>query len=380
MSDEVKELIASEPIEAAEKRQAMTPAERQAKYNKKKKDSKIAASLSYDTTIEPTKPDAKRLLEQRGIEPGHVLDTIYDQLIRAAEQNGIPANKFLFQNGIDKTLQSYEQKSPQLLETIAAEPVIGELSNRAELYALWDASCSWREDPMNFGEFLHLRRVCKTDAYELGMLLGKDFEECQKHWSRFLPQWNPDTLPAKYTQKQMRDWLAAQSETKDYLLLASRNSMKSSFSLIFLLTLHLCCPDARALLVSETTKLSAGFIRSYRSYWEVKPRNATILQILFAEFCIQPGSGSTLEFESPMCRLDLIQASATSTSMQSVVAGGRAEILIFDDPISNLSCNTEEQRQKSVDLFDLLRSSAKYQAHLASPSGHRGTPTKTCTP
>jgi hypothetical protein len=343
------------PVVIKEKKTPLTHAQHQAKYAKKQRDSKLEESLTYDTTIEPPKLDAKRILEQRGIEPGRVLDVIYDQLLKAAEMNGLSANKFLFQNGIAKTLQSYEQKSPQLLETIAAEPVIGELSNRAELYALWDASYSWREDAISFEEFLRLRRVCKTDAYELGMMLGKDFEECQKNWSAFLPRFNPDGLQPNYTQKQMRQWLDAQSETKDYLLLASRNSMKSSFSLIWLLTLHLCCPDARALLVSETTKLSAGFIRSYRSYWEVKPRNETILQKLFPEYCITPGEGSTLEFESPMAHLDLIQASATSTSMQSVVAGGRAEALLFDDPISNLSCATEEQCEKSVGLFDLLQ-------------------------
>ena len=75
-------------------------------------------------------------------------------------------------------------------------------------------------------------------------------------------------MPSNYTQKEMRLWLDSINPIKDYLLMASRNSMKSSFSLVWLLTLHLCCPDARALLVSETQKLSAGFIRSYRSYWE----------------------------------------------------------------------------------------------------------------
>jgi len=202
-----------------------------------------------------------------------------------------------------------------------------------------------------------LRRIFKTDPYEAGLLVGgEDFEECcQKNWAALLPKPNPDTLPPNYTQRQMREWLDSLSDVKDYLILASRNAMKSSFILIWLRSLHLCCPDARALLVSETTKLSAGFIRKYRSFWEVKPNQETMLQKLFPEYCITPGTGSTLEFESPMAHLDLIQASATSTSMQSVVAGGRAEVLLFDDPISNLSCGTEDQRKKSVDLFDLLQ-------------------------
>ena len=57
--------------------------------------------------------------------------------------------------------------------------------------------------------------------------------------------------------------------------------------------------------------------------------------------------------------------------MESVVAGGRAEVLLFDDPISNLSCGTEEQRQKSVNNFDLLQ---KLREVLGSLSITIGTP------
>src|SRR5260370_8809238 len=67
---------------------------------------------------------------------------------------------------------------------------------------------------------------------------------------------------------------------------------------------------------------------------------------------IPPGDGSTLSFESPMRTLNLIQFTAEATSMESTVAGQRADILVFDDPISDRNTGTEDTRQKGVEVFD----------------------------
>lgn len=336
-------------------KQTVRQYERTSQKKKRDKAAKKAATASYvySSGEEASKKDAKEILKARGLS-GHIVDVCYDSAMNAAQHLGITANRFLFQNGIMKALASWEAKLPQTLEAVSDEPVLGELSTRPELVAIHDFSVAWREDAVDFEEFLRTRRVFKTDPFQLAMQMGADFEDAQRQWYDFLPRFEPNNLPPKYTQRQMREWLTNTCEIKDYLLLASRNSMKSSASLWWLASLHLCCPDARALLCSETKKLSAGFIRSYRSKWEVKPNNETKMQIFFPEYCIPPGEGSIQEFSSPMSRLDLIQASATSTSMESAVTGGRCEVLLADDPISNLTCTTEEQCQKSVDLFDLL--------------------------
>jgi hypothetical protein len=337
----------------------LTGNERVERYRARQKKKKLAAVYKFDSDLEPTKTEAKKILEAR-IENAHTLDTVYDLLIRAAEQLGISANAFLFQNGIMATLQSieqkkksFEEKKPQLIAEIPDEPVVSELLNRSELYAIWDSSVSWCED-ISFDEFLRLRRVCKTDAYELGLLLGKDFDTCHKVWSEFFPRFKPDTLVPAYTQKQMREWVDQNTLTKDFLLMASRNSLKSSFILVWALTLVLCCPDVRILLVSETQKLSRGFIRSFRSYWEFEPKQRTKLQLLFPEYCIPKSEGSVLSFESPLAHLNLIQSTAECTSLESTVAGNRSDCIIFDDPISNLSTGNDEQIQSSIDRWDLL--------------------------
>ena len=329
------------------------------------------AAFVFNSTTEPTKAEAKEILAERGLKNPHVIDVCYDSALKAVEQTGVAPNRFLFQNGIAKTLASHAQKAPQLLEAVPAEPVLGELSNRAELVCLHDFSVAWREDAVDFPEFLRLRRLCKTDAYELGLLLGKDFEDAQKNWAEFLPRFNPDTLRPNYTQKEMRMWLDSISPVKDYLLMASRNSMKSSFVLVWLLTLHLCAPDARALLVSETQKLSSGFIRSYRNYWEVQPNSETMLQKLFPEYCIKSGEGSELYFRSPMAHLNLIQPSASKSSAETAETGGRAEVIIEDDIISNLTVGTEEQIQKSINVHSLLQ---KLREVLGSFTVVVGTP------
>jgi hypothetical protein len=342
------------------------------KSRKNRKEKTQRASFVFDSATEPTKAEAKEILAARGLKNLHVIDVCYELALSVAEQTGVTPNRFLFQNGIAKTLASYAQKTPQLLEPVPEESGLGELSNRAELMCLHDFSVAWREGAVDFPEFLRLRRLCKTDAFQLGKLLDKDFEECcQGQWAEFLPRFNPDTLPPNYTQKEMRLWLDSISPVKDYLLMASRNSMKSSFVLVWLLTLHLCAPDARALLVSETQKLSSGFIRAYRNYWEVQPNSETALQRLFPEFCIKSGEGSELYFRSPMAHLNLIQPSASKSSAETAETGGRAEVIIEDDIISNLTVGTEEQIHKSINVHDLLQ---KLREVLGSFTVVVGTP------
>jgi hypothetical protein len=321
--------------------------------------------------IEVTKKaEALEILSKRGVLNQQLATTLFELAQTAAQQHHLPLNHHLLRYGLQETLSAVKDKKYQPTE-VEDGPVTGELVSAKSLHSIWDLSISWREDAVSFPEFLRVRHLCKTDAYQLGLLLGKDFEECQKNWAEFLPRFNPDALPANYTQKEMRLWLDSTCDVKDYLMLCSRNSMKSSFILVWLLTLHLCAPDARALLVSETQKLSAGFIRSYRSYWEKKPHQETVLTKFFPEFCIPVGTGTARSFESPMSHLDLIASSAESTSAESVVAGNRADVLINDDIISNLSCGTEEQRLKSVNTFDLLQ---KLREVLGSFSITIGTP------
>jgi hypothetical protein len=343
--------------------------ERTNKFRAKERGKQEKKNAKFNSDYIPSKGEAKEILSIRIINQ-HVIDTCYDLGILAAERLHIPANIFFWTNGAQETLASLEQKKEQLLDIQHDEEIDGEVVHRGDLYALWDYSISWR-DQTSFEVFLVLRNLCKTNAFQLGLILGKDFHD-QPHlnWRDFFPKFTP-TLRPGYTQEGMKEWLASQDPVKDRLLMASRNAYKSSWNIVWLLTAVLSCPDIRLLLVSETTKLSKGFIRGFRSYFEiVNKREPTRFQQLFPEHMIPPGDGSTLSFESPMRTLNLIQFTAEATSMESTVAGQRADILVFDDPISDRNTGNEEQRQKGVDIFDAtqkLREVGGYTILIGTP-------------
>jgi len=69
--------------------------------------------------------------------------------------------------------------------------------------------------------------------------------------------------------------------------------------------------------------------------------------------------------------LNLIQPSASKSSAETAETGGRAEVIIEDDIISNLTVGTEEQIQKSINVHDLLQ---KLREVLGSFTVVVGTP------
>ena len=339
----------------------LTPEEKRERHNaasrcsaRKKSDRKDSQSKTRLSTVEITKKEARAILaEERGLENQHVIETCVELAEIAAHHYKLPFTSYLFTRGLRLALKSREEN-----ETFdPPEPfgeVPGELSSVKELYALWDFG-NWRSTE-SFEDWIQVRDHAKRDAFFLGRdILGKDFHEVHKDWTDYFPTFSP-TLKGDYTQEQMKAWLAEQHGVRDYLLLASRNMYKSSWSLVWAITPILCCPDIRLLLVSETQPLSKGFTKSLRGYFEVRNKNnPTRFQQLFPEYCIDPDDGSSLQFECPMAHLGLIQPTVAATSMDSAAAGQRCDIALFDDPISNLTVGNEVQRQASVDKIALLK-------------------------
>jgi hypothetical protein len=335
--------------------------ERRKRLNKQKLDShhklnaqKDAQSKTRLSTVEITKKEARAILqEERGLENQHVIEVCVELAEIAAHHHKLPFTSYLFTRGLLLTLKSREENAtfdpPEPNSEVQCE-----LSTVKELYALWDYGY-WRQ-PETFEEWLQVRDHAKRDAFFLGRdILGKDFHEVHKDWADYFPRFNP-TLKGDYTQEDMKAWLAEQHEVRDYLLLASRNMYKSSFSLVWAICPILCCPDLRLLLVSETQPLSKGFTKALRGYFEVRNKNnPSKFQQLFPEYCIDPDEGTSLQFECPMAHLGLIQPTVAATSMDSAAAGQRCDICMFDDPLSNLTVLNETQRQASVDKIALLK-------------------------
>jgi hypothetical protein len=337
----------------------------------KRKDKKKATTFVYDSTTEPTKAEAKELLAARGIKNQHILNLCYDLALVAAEQNNLPANRFLFQNGVRAVWESREHKVPKPLDLIPDEEVAGELLNRAELFALYDFGF-WRQPNVSFDRWLADRLKFKMSAFELSKILGKeDFGRVHTEWTDFAPRWNPIGLRPNYTQKEALTWLDAQSDTKKYLLVASRNSMKSTWARILALTLTITYPDARILIVSETNKLSKKAMKEFRGYVEMDIRNPTLFQQYFGEFTIAPNSGQVLIYENRLAHLGLPQDSVESSSMESANTGSRFDLCIFDDPISrDNGTSNEEQRAAAISKHGSimkLREPAGYALNVQTP-------------
>src|SRR5208283_4511300 len=183
-----KLLVGKEALAAARKKKAAdrTPEEAAAvrKYDadaqKRTRKKANKANFVYNSGIEPTKHEAKDLLTARGITNHHVVDVVYKALVREAAAQDIPANRFLFANGMKQALLSYEKKEARPLQDITPDYVETELLNRAELYALYDACVATHED-CTFEQYLELRLRCKQDCWFLGKhILDKDLAQCHR--------------------------------------------------------------------------------------------------------------------------------------------------------------------------------------------------------
>jgi hypothetical protein len=302
-----------------------------------------------------------------------VIDFCVNILAPAACRNnsGILYNRHLFTQGLRATLNG------TALPEIEDGEVEGDILYRKDLYALWDFGF-WRQPNVTFEQWLADRRRLKSSAYELSKLLGKeDFGQKHEEWTAFAPRWNPMGLHPEYTQREALAWLDAQrsdieGDKKRYLLVASRNSMKSTWARIHALCLTIICPDASVLVVSETNKLSKKAMKEFKGYLEMQSNNPTLFQEYFGEFTVPADdSGQSQTYENPLAHLGLPQSACESSSMESANTGSRFWYCIFDDPISrdNGTAN-DEQRAAAIAKHGSimkLREPAGYSLNVQTP-------------
>jgi hypothetical protein len=337
-------------------RQADAKRKREARAEKREV-KEVLAEQGVTSGAVASKERALEILRDRGLAPERI-DVLYALGAEAARETGFPANEFFWANGIRRTQESIATGSPLLLEEISDEDVPGMLDDRATLYATWDFSCSWRKgNPENqsFEKYLEMCLAVKDDFFVLNDVCSKDFyAEAYQSWVDLMPKLNARNLSRRYTQQAMRTYLGV-SAIKQRMLVAARNSMKSSFVRLWLIQQLLICPDLRILLVTETKELATKIMEFVRAYVEVSTTGPTRLQILFPFYMIPEGDGKATEFRCPMARLKLGANVARSSMESGGFAGQRNDICLFDDPLSENTVGTDDAIEKTIMKYDAIR-------------------------
>jgi phosphoserine phosphatase len=334
--------------------------QQQQESRQRKAQKKSVEGLKYTSKLEVTKSEALELLANR-VHNEHVREVAYRLALKCAAATGVPVNRFLFAHGYQKLIAIQQAKSEQFLEMDHSVIISSECIHQGDLFAIFDYSVSWREPDVTFSDFIEMRRIVKSDWFELGQFLNVPLEEKpHRSWQQFLPACEPGLRPG-YTLGEMREWLSKQKSpsypvtTRDFLLQAPRGAMKSSAGHIFLAQALLCAPSLRLLVCSETTKFSNKFVKQFRAQFEsgsdpIYER----FQYFFPEFCIEPGDGSVKVFTSPMRSIAVQDETLEAVSMEMAAQGRRFDIGWFDDCIGKTNTANNDQREKSLETYGAL--------------------------
>ena len=294
----------------------------------------------------------------------------------AARANGLTFNAHLCTHGLQNTLLALKGEGMKPLPEDVWYP--GSRIRLHEEYALWDYGMSWREQPDNilqlqdesclqsdgkrisFDGFRSLRRMCIEDGYEAGRRVHLRDYHAEPHgrWFNELFVKKRDLLPEHYSREDVKKAFAALSEIHERFLAACRSSYKSDCVNYDLSSWWLAFGgDLRIMYLTATTKLSQRHLKGFRSLWTYRTGEPSLFSQLYPEFMLWPDeTGSSNSFISPMRRLDLIQPTYFSTSLESEgLAGERCDLFIASDIAEIKNSSTPEQREKTLREFTMLR-------------------------
>jgi predicted phage terminase large subunit-like protein len=185
-----------------------------------------------------------------------------------------------------------------------------------------------------------IKRKCQTDLY----FLAKDvygiplYEPVHSQMVDLFVQKNPDTP------------FHEQSPAKQRLLLAPRNTMKTTMDECDIAQWFLCFPGIRILLLTGTQDLGERMVAKVKRWLQHE-----VIRALFPELGIPPADekwGTSGEFTIPERGTTWKEPSLSSSTIASAKASGHFEVFKFDDCVNEVNSKTVEQRQKIIDSFD----------------------------
>lgn len=359
------------PAGTPERREYDRLAQERLRDRKKAQEAKDAAEVNSQTEIDEDR--AREILTtERNLRHPHVINTCLALAEVASQCLKLPKNEHFYRYGVMKTLMALATGQP----ATSVDPALdrwepGQRIRVHEQYAIWDYSISWRDQKVgrkfSFEEFQLLRRICQTDTYQAGRLVhGKDFaEKPHKQWNdELFVQRNPDLLPEEYGHKELAEAMAAQSPCHHRMLLAARNSLKTTIDLYDICGWVCAFPDCRFLLCSSTNALTQQLVSLFRKIFIVRdPLEPTLFQQLWPEMCTSAKTPAR-SYLCPMRKLDFPDPTLKQTSAESGgQAGGRATHIVYEDICEQSNVTTPEQRQKVIEVYTLLN-------ELLDPGGY----------
>jgi hypothetical protein len=350
------------------------------RYKSREKARRAKDAAEPDCPSEVDEERAREILTtERNLRHPRVIEVCLELAAVASQCLGIPNNEHLYRFGVQKTLEALKPenlKRPVHGRATPVDPAMdrwepGQRIRVHEQWAIWDYSMSWRTQKdgtkVDFERFQELRRLCQTNTYEAGRLVhGKDFaEKPHKEWNdELFVHRNPDLLPEEYGHAELSQAMAAQSNWHYRMLLAARNSLKTTFDLYDLVGWVCTFPDIRILLCSSTNPLTQQLVTLFRKIFIARdPLQPSLFQQLWPEMCIAAKTPAR-SYQCPMRKLDFPDPTLKQTSAESGgQAGGRATLIVYEDICEQSNVTTPEQREKVIEVYSLLN-------ELLDPGGY----------
>jgi hypothetical protein len=368
-------MVERETTAQAKAKQALQIREATAKLKEKagrKEQERAAIEIEQYDSVEDCGLDEVRglLRERRNLTKDYVIEACYRQGLMAARQLKIIANRYFWTFGVLSALESLKQQSPvNVLPSVEDAKALNDQFRNQDRLALWDFSCSWREQDAREGlwdvghrityeEFESLRFLKGQPAAFGNLFFDTDFEELHREWEEFLPPIPMDLLPEKYTQKQFKIAMASLSDIREFLLTAFRSSFKSTYLRTWLLCFICCMPSVRVLCASSTTPLTLEVVKVMRAQFVVENDSPSLFQQIFADLCLytKDDQGSVRTYECPARQLKgLAQPTLFSVGLDSTVAGRRFDILWADDVSDNTNSDNPDARASTWRKWTLMK-------------------------
>jgi hypothetical protein len=355
-----------------------------------KNETKEEFASGYESRVELSDDEIRKILiDKRGLQNNHVIETVIDLGKLACEMNQFTSNEFFWMNGFGKFKESIESDEPRLLDPVSDEQAKGMVITLRDMFALFDYGVSWRDikwpldtfeefrnldwdfsslierftqkkgKRITFDEFHGLRYCSIVDSLWSGRWIhGLDFwPKPHGEWRDFFPKKVP-SLPLEYGMEDIKTWFKGLTDgPRRFLLVASRNSYKSTWQLYSeALPYVLACPDVTILEISAVASLSRKFVKKFRQLWTVADkRNPNLFNMIWPEMMISAGDRSDANvFDCPMKKNLYPQNTVAFSAVGATQVGERCLLQIFDDAASEENENTDELKEGLIEKIELI--------------------------